>query len=67
MPQARRLAGSRARWSATYGEWHARLANGRRIWWDDVRSVELRRQLAASERLHGLAVWQIGSSGSLAP
>jgi spore germination protein len=67
VPQARRLAGSRARWVPRYGEWHADLAHGRKIWWDDARSVELRRELAASERLHGLAIWEIGSSGRLVP
>jgi spore germination protein len=67
VPQARRLAGSRARWSSTYGEWHARLAHGRKIWWDDARSVELRRKLATAQGLHGLAIWQIGSSGRLTP
>jgi spore germination protein len=67
VPQARSLGGSRATWNATYGEWHATLANGRRIWWDDARSVDLRRQLAADQHLHGLAIWQIGSSGRLQP
>lgn len=65
--QARRLAGSRAVWSPTYGEWHASLGQGRVLWWDDARSVGLRRQLAQAEGLHGLAIWQIGSSGSLSP
>lgn len=67
VPEARRLAGSGARWSPTDGEWYATLAGGRRIWWDDARSVELRRRLAASQHLHGLAIWQIGSSGDLTP
>ncbi len=67
VPQARRLAGTRARWVESAGEWHADLAGGRKIWWDDARSVELRRQLAADERLHGLAIWEIGGSGSLVP
>lgn len=67
VPQARSLAGARATWNPAYGEWHATLADGRRIWWDDARSVELRRQLAADQHLHGLAVWQIGSSGALRP
>jgi spore germination protein len=67
VPQARSLAGSRATWNATYGEWQATLANGRRIWWDDARSVDLRRRLAVAQHLHGLAIWQIGSSGALRP
>jgi spore germination protein len=67
VPQARHLAGSRATWNATYGEWHATLANGRRLWWDDDRSVDLRRRLAVDQHLHGLAIWQIGSSGPLRP
>jgi spore germination protein len=65
VPQARRLAGSRAVWSARLGEWHARLPRGRAIWWDDARSVDLRRRLAVAKGLHGLAIWQIGSSGRL--
>jgi spore germination protein len=67
VPQARSLAGSRATWNATYGEWHATLANGRRIWWDDARSVDLRRTIAVNQGLHGLAIWQLGSSGRLQP
>jgi spore germination protein len=67
VPEARSLAGSRATWSSTFGEWHATLANDRRIWWDDARSVDLRRQLAVDQHLHGLAIWQIGSSGGLRP
>ena len=65
VPQARSLAGSRARWDATDGEWHASLPGGRTLWWDDARSVELRRRLAAVQHLHGLAVWELGSSGLL--
>ena len=65
MPQARRLAGAAARWDATDGEWHASLPGGRTLWWDDARSVELRRQLAATQHLHGVAIWELGSSGSL--
>ena len=67
VPQARSLAGSRAAWSPTHGEWHATLPGGRRIWWDDARPVDLRRTLAAVQGLHGLAIWQIGSSGRLQP
>jgi spore germination protein YaaH len=67
VPQARSLAGSRAAWNATYGEWQATLPGGRRLWWDDARSVALRRQLAVAQHLHGLAIWQIGSSGRLQP
>jgi spore germination protein len=65
VPQARTLAGSRAQWDATAGEWHASLPGGRTLWWDDTRSVDLRRQLATSQHLHGLAVWELGSSGGL--
>ena len=65
VPQARSLAGARARWEATDGEWHASLPGGRTLWWDDARSVELRRRLAAAQHLHGMAVWELGSSGSL--
>ena len=65
VPRARELAGSAARWDAGAGEWTAALPGGRRLWWDDARSVELRRQLAAQAGLHGLAVWQLGTSGTL--
>jgi spore germination protein YaaH len=65
VPQARSLAGTRARWDATDGEWHASLPGGRTLWWDDARSVELRRRLAVGQHLHGLAVWELGSSGLL--
>jgi spore germination protein len=63
VPQARSLAGSHAQWDATDGEWHASLPGGRTIWWDDTRSVDLRRQLATSQHLHGLAIWELGSLG----
>ena len=65
--QARRLAGARARWRPRDGEWFARLGPKRRIWWDDARSVRVRRQLAAARGLHGVAIWEIGGSGRLAP
>jgi len=65
VPQARRLAGTRAVWSERLGEWHASLPNGRTLWWDDARSVELRRRLAVAHGLHGLAIWEIGSSARL--
>ncbi len=67
VPQARRLAGSRAVWSDRLGEWHATLPNGRTLWWDDARSVDLRRRVAVAQRLHGVAIWQIGSSAGLRP
>ncbi len=67
VPDARRVAGDAARWSERDGEWHATLPGGRTLWWDDARSVEVRRRLAASEGLHGLAIWQLGSSGDLTP
>lgn len=67
VPAARRLAGSRARWIPAYAEWHATLGGGRQLWWDDARSVRTRRQVAAAQGLHGVAVWEIGGSGPLAP
>ncbi|GAB3656486.1 hypothetical protein GCM10027596_10750 [Nocardioides korecus] len=67
VPRARELAGSAARWDATAGEWTAALPGGRTLWWDDARSVDLRRRLAAQSGLHGLAVWQLGTSGALTP
>lgn len=70
VPQARNLVrrdGARARWDAEAGEWHARLANGTRLWWSDGRSLELRRELAAEQGLHGLAIWRIGSADPLTP
>jgi spore germination protein len=65
VPQARKKAGSRARWSARHGEWTARLANGRRLWWSDRRSLVARERLAQAAGVHGVAIWQIGSSGRL--
>ena len=65
MPQARALAGSKAVWDAASGEWRTSLSGGRTLWWDDARSVGLRLRLAVSEHLHGLAIWELGSSGSL--
>ena len=59
--QARALAaasGVRPRWNAVQGEWTVRLRGGTVLWWSDVRSFDLRRALAARDRLNGLAIWQ---------
>jgi spore germination protein len=63
--QARQRAGSKARWSARHGEWTARLPGGRTIWWSDRRSLKAREKIARSHGVHGVAVWEIGSSGRL--
>ncbi|MCD9198421.1 glycosyl hydrolase family 18 protein [Aeromicrobium wangtongii] len=63
--QARQRAGGKARWSARHGEWTAKLSGGRRIWWSDRRSLAAREKIARSYRLHGVSIWQIGSSGRL--
>lgn len=65
VPQARRKAGSRAHWSAKHGEWTAKLPKGRRIWWSDRRSLRAREKIARQAGVHGVAIWQIGSSGRL--
>jgi spore germination protein len=65
VPQARKKAGTRARWSARHGEWTARLPGGRRIWWSDRRSLAAREKIARRTGIHGVAIWQIGSSGRL--
>jgi len=65
---ARRLvreAGVQARWRARAGEWTARLPDGRRLWWSDARSFDVRRAVAARRDLHGLAVWRLGSADPL--
>lgn len=62
---ARQRAGVKARWSARHGEWTATLSGGRRIWWSDRRSLAAREKIARSYRLHGVSIWQIGSSGRL--
>lgn len=63
--QARARAGSRATWSTTHGEWHATLRNGRTLRWSDRRSLVAREKIARAYRVHGTAIWQIGSSGRL--
>ncbi|AWB92741.1 glycosyl hydrolase family 18 protein [Aeromicrobium chenweiae] len=63
--QARKRAGGKARWRAEQGEWSARLSGGRKIWWSDRRSLRAREKIARSHRLHGVSIWQIGSSGRL--
>ena len=60
VPQARALAGSRAVWSPTRRVARHPRRTGGRIWWDDARSVELRRRVAVAQGLHGLAIWEIG-------
>ena len=65
VPQARKKAGTRAHWSAEHGEWTAKLPGGRRIWWSDRRSLAAREKIARRAGIHGVAIWQIGSSGRL--
>ncbi|HEX3932849.1 MAG TPA: glycosyl hydrolase family 18 protein [Nocardioides sp.] len=62
--RARRLAGDAARWHARAGEWSAHLGKGT-LWWSDHRSYERRVALAHHLRLHGVAVWQLGSADPL--
>jgi spore germination protein YaaH len=66
--QARRrvkASGAHAVWHARVGEWRAELPGGTVLWWSDGRSYRLRQRLAVEERLHGLAVWRIGSADTL--
>jgi spore germination protein YaaH len=65
VPQARRAAGSRAHWSVKHAEWTANLPGHRRIWWSDRRSLRARERVAKKAGVHGVAIWQIGSSGRL--
>ncbi|MHB1208794.1 MAG: glycosyl hydrolase family 18 protein [Acidimicrobiales bacterium] len=61
---ARRLVAANhvsARWDLSSGEWTARLRNGTRLWWSDLRSFRLRAALASSLHLHGVALWQLAS------
>lgn len=60
-----RERGGRAVWKAEAGEWRAKLRDGTVVWWSDRRSYRLRRQLAAEQGLHGLAVWRVGSADTL--
>ncbi|MRK01304.1 hydrolase [Aeromicrobium sp. S22] len=63
--QARKRAGDKARWRAKQGEWSAKLSGGRTIWWSDRRSLRAREKIARSYGLHGVSIWEIGSSGRL--
>ncbi len=68
--QARQLARrgvARVRWVGASGEWTATLENGTVLWWSDARSYRVRLALARRFSLHGVAVWQLGSSDPLAP
>lgn len=60
-----RRDGARAVWVARAGEWRARLGDGTAVRWSDRRSLELRRRLAREYRLHGLAIWRIGSADTV--
>jgi spore germination protein len=55
--------GARAR--VHQDRWSAVLSNGTRLWWADVRSYAIRKTLAQSLHLHGLAVWVLGSADPL--
>lgn len=58
-------SGGTARWRARVGEWSARLPGGRRVWWSDARSYDVRAALAAELGLRGTAIWRLGSAGPL--
>ena len=57
--------GVKATWHPKIGEWSARLPSGTKLWWADARSYALRKALAKEKRLHGLAVWVLGSADPL--
>jgi spore germination protein YaaH len=63
--QARKQAGSRARWVAAQGEWTAKLANGTILWWSDAKSLTVRSNLAVSDKLHGVALWQMSTGDDI--
>lgn len=60
-----RRDGARAHWKPVAQEWTATLNNGTVLWWSDGRSFEARRKLAKAEKLHGLALWRLGSTDTL--
>ena len=65
---ARRIVaedGAQARWVPRAGEWTATLHDGTVIWWSDARSWSRRVTMAEEARLHGLALWRIGSADPL--
>ncbi|PKQ30963.1 MAG: hydrolase [Actinobacteria bacterium HGW-Actinobacteria-2] len=63
--QARALAGDRAVFDTTQQEWTATLADGTLLWWSDRDTLTARRQLAADQGLHGLAVWELSLADPL--
>ncbi len=66
--RARRLVAAdhaTAQWDATAGEWTAHLSDGSVLWWSDGRSLDLRRTLARSLHLGGLAVWDLALSDTI--
>jgi spore germination protein len=50
---------------AHIGEWVGHLPDGTTVWWSDARSYRLRTTLAKRDKLHGLAVWDLGLSDPL--
>lgn len=57
--QARALAGGRATYDAIQQEWTATLSNGTVLWWSDATTLKARTQLALTQGIHGLAVWEL--------
>lgn len=57
--------GAQPSWNATEGEWTATTSDGTVIWWSDARSYKLRKQLAKSKGLEGVAVWSLSLSDPL--
>lgn len=66
--RARRLVaddGATAHWRPRIGEWTATLSDGSVLWWSDARSLKLRRALARTRHLGGLAVWDLALSDTI--
>jgi spore germination protein len=62
---SRTLAGDLAHWDPTEAEWTAKLPDDTVVWWSDSRSLSVRRALALSRNLHGLAVWELSLTDPL--
>jgi spore germination protein YaaH len=57
--------GATAHWKTRIGEWTATLSDGSVLWWSDARSLKLRRTLARTRHLSGLAVWDLALSDTI--
>lgn len=57
--------GATAVWHPKIGEWSTDLSDGTVMWWSDARSYRRRLAVARDLRVHGVALWVLGTADPL--